>query len=347
VVIASVGSAEIGNMDRLEALKLLKGGRKGIDEWNGRRESDEEIPDLIEADLRGADLRWANLNGADLAGANLSGADLSLADLAGAELRGADLSRAKLHRASLIQADLREAELTEADLNDASCGWTIFADVDLSEVNGLDSVGHDGPSTIGIDTLFRSQGKIPEAFLRGCGVPNSVIVNRFALIGATEPIQFYSCFISYSTSDEEFAKRLHARMVQEKLRVWFAPEDMRGGKKLHEQVERAIQLHDRLLLVLSENSIKSKWVSDEIRRAREVEVSENRRKLFPIRLVDLKTVQAWKCFDADLAEDLAAEIRQYFLPDFSNWKDHDSFETSFARLLEDLKAEESIGSKPV
>jgi hypothetical protein len=30
-------------------------------------------------------------------------------------------------------------------------------------------------------------------------------------------------------------------------------------------------------------------------------------------------------------------IREYFIPDFSNWKDHDAFESSFARLLKDLR----------
>jgi hypothetical protein len=56
-------------------------------------------------------------------------------------------------------------------------------------------------------------------------------------------------------------------MRREKLRVWFAPEDIQGGKKLHQQIERAIQVHDRLLLVLSESSIHSEWVITEIRNA--------------------------------------------------------------------------------
>ena len=43
--------------------------------------------------------------------------------------------------------------------------------------------------------------------------------------------------------------------------------------------------------------------------------------------------------DADTGKDLATEIREYFIPDFSNWKDHDSFEKAFNRLLRDLKAE--------
>jgi hypothetical protein len=41
-------------------------------------------------------------------------------------------------------------------------------------------------------------------------------------------------------------------------------------------------------------------------------------------------------------EDLAAEVREYFIPDFSNWKDHDAFEKAFARLQSDLKTENSF-----
>jgi hypothetical protein len=37
--------------------------------------------------------------------------------------------------------------------------------------------------------------------------------------------------------------------------------------------------------------------------------------------------------DADVGEDLALEIRRYFIPDFSNWKDHDPFENGFKRLI--------------
>jgi len=58
-------------------------------------------------------------------------------------------------------------------------------------------------------------------------------------------------------------------------------------------------------------------------------------------LVDINKLRAWTCFDADTGKDLAVEVREYFIPDFSNWKDRDAFEKSFARLLQDLRAEES------
>jgi len=79
----------------------------------------------------------------------------------------------------------------------------------------------------------------------------------------------------------------------------------------------------------------------EIRKARRAEVEECRRKLFPIRLVDYDVLRKWKCFDADSGRDLAIEVREYFIPDFSNWEDRYSFEAAFDRLLRDLKAAEA------
>lgn len=220
---------------------------------------------------------------------------------------------------------------------------TIFGDNDLGVVTGLELVNHGGPSVIGIDTLYRSGGSIAEGFLRGCGVPDEFITYLPSLISAQQAIQFYSCFISYSHKDEAFAARLHSRMQEAHLRVWFAPEDVKGGQKLLEQIDRAIQTYDRLLLVLSKDSLESEWVMTEIRKARRIEKREHRRKLFPIRLVDMESIQAWDCFDVDTGTDLAIEVRKYYIPDFSAWKDHDLFEVAFDRLLRDLKAE-GLGS---
>ena len=47
----------------------------------------------------------------------------------------------------------------------------------------------------------------------------------------------------------------------------------------------------------------------------------------------------WECFDADAGKDLALEVREYFIPDFSNWEESDAFERAFERLLSDLRAE--------
>jgi hypothetical protein len=194
-------------MANREHLAKLK---EGVEAWNDWRKANPGIaPDLSSADLGGQDLREANLSAADLSAASLSGAVLSLANLREAKLFGAmllvaTLRGADLREANLGGADLTTADLTGADLTSAIIFGTTFGDNDLSEVKGLETVvQYDGPSIIGIDTIYKSKGKIPLAFLRGAGVPENFIEYMGSLTG--KALEFYSCFISYSTKDEEFA----------------------------------------------------------------------------------------------------------------------------------------------
>ena len=76
----------------------------------------------------------------------------------------------------------------------------------------------------------------------------------------------------------------------------------------------------------------------EIANARAREDQQKRQMLFPITLVPFDRIKDWKLFDADRGIDSAREVREYFIPDFSNWKDHDSYQKAFDRLLRDLKA---------
>ncbi len=269
-------------MDRDEALKLLKGGPEGIAEWNRRRQASEQIPDLRETDLRGASMIEANLNDADLSGADLRDADLTRANLNSANLGRSQLSRASLMWASLIDARLEGANLNgtglrganlirtrlnDANLSGARCILTVFTNIDLSEIQGLDSIQHLGPSTIGLSTLFRSKGQIPEVFLRGCGVPEAVIIRLPDLVHLVGPIQFYSCFISYSSKNGDFAERLHADLQAKGVRTWFDRKDLKIGDKIRPRIDEAIRVHEKLMIVLSDQSIASDWVEGEVEAA--------------------------------------------------------------------------------
>jgi hypothetical protein len=57
----------------------------------------------------------------------------------------------------------------------------------------------------------------------------------------------------------------------------------------------------------------------------------------PRRRVPFERIQEWKCFDADNGKESAREIREYYIPDFSNWKGHDEYKQAFDWLLRDLK----------
>lgn len=194
---------------------------------------------------------------------------------------------------------------------------------------GLETVDHQGPSTIGIDTLYRSHGSIPEVFLRGAGVPDGVITYSKLLV--ERPFQYYSCFISYSSRDEALAQCLHADLQNKGVRCWFAPEDLKIGDEFRSRIDESIQGYDRLLLILSESSVKSHWVQKEIETAFEKEAKENRIVLFPIR-IDEAVMQSQVGWAADIR-------RMRHIGDFRQWKDHGAYQQAFNRLLRDLKAD--------
>ena len=288
------------------------------------------------ANLRGAELRRANLSAALLTGAEMSGVDLSKATLNSAELTWSNLNGACLFEASFRGADLDRANLNNVyldgtDFTHAHVGWTNFGSIDLSKANGLETIRHTGPSTIGVDTIYKSKGEIPEIFLRGAGVPDSFITLIPSLITAMKPIQFYSCFISYSSLDQAFAERLHADLQAKGVRCWFAPEDMKIGDKIRPVIDQAIRVHEKLLLVLSKNSIGSDWVEKEVETAFDKENESGKIALFPIRLDEavMESDEAW-----------AADIRRTrHIGDFRKWKNHDQYQKAFDRLLRDLQAE--------
>ena len=97
-------------------------------------------------------------------------------------------------------------------------------------------------------------------------------------------------------------------------------------------------MYDALRLILSDASMNSIWVKIEVANARAREEQQKRQMLFPITIVVFDGVKECRLFDADTGIDSAREIREYFIPDFSNWKDHDSYQKAFSRLLRDLKA---------
>lgn len=291
---------------------------------------------LSGAILVGADVRRAYLSGAKLANANLLRTDLGEADLSNTDLSGANLVSADLRRAYLVNANLVNASLAQANLGNANLDGTdfdkamfsetILSNVDLSECKNLESISHDGPSSIDMRTLHRS-GMLPLAFLRGVGLPDMLIDYMPSLL--KKSLQFYTCFISYSTKDSQFAERLHADLQDKGVRCWFAPHDLPIGAKTWDAIDEAIRLRDKLFLILSEASIASDWVEDEVNKAHAEERERKVTVLFPVRIDDnvMTTLEPW-----------ARRLRdQRNIGDFRRWKDHDAYQEAFDRVLRDLK----------
>jgi len=334
--------------------------REGMESWNAwRRGNWSESPNLNGANLSGMNLAGGNFRNSLLDRVNLKGAklddaifdgslfylsDFSFASLTGAQVaaasfsetnfEGANLARAVvrfsvLDRANFKSARLRLAtfqhcSLLDCDMSQAQLGLTVFAGVNFQDARGLETCCHIGPSSVDWGTLS-SSNRLSDAFLQGVGLSDSLIDYAHSL--TQHAIQHYSSFISYSTSDQEFSIRLHSDLQNKGIRCWFAAHDMRIGDKILDTIDSAIRLRDRVLLILSEHSIESDWVEDEVTKAFEEERKRGQIVLFPIRLDDavMDTNEAW-----------AAKLRARHIGDFRRWKEHDEYQKSFARVLRDL-----------
>ena len=105
----------------------------------------------------------------------------------------------------------------------------------------------------------------------------------------------YSCFISYSSKDQDFAERLYADLQNKGVRCWFAPHDLPIGAKTWDAIDEAIKLRDKLLLILSKHSIASDWVEDEVSKAFAEERDRKQLVLFPVRIdqMVMATSEPW------------------------------------------------------
>ena len=368
-----------------EQLRIFKKGVESWNQW--RKENSSIKVDLSGADLSGMkltgiDLRDARLTRVDFRESNLQRARLSLANLSraafiGASLNQANLKETRLSSAILINADLRDADLTsaylhktilaksdlsgaylykahfsEAYLNESRFTNTAFADTtlgatDLSLVIDLEKASHHGPSTIGIDTIHKSKGEIPESFLRGCGLTDADIeyaklsnpdfsnddVNKILYrvyeLRASQAVQISPLFISYSHADGTFVDKLESYLNDKGIRFWRDVHDMKSGR-IETQIDRAIRQNPTVLLILSEHSLKSDWVEHEVRTARELEKELTHDVLCPVALDD-----SWK--NSTWPKRVMEQIMEYNILDFSAWKEDGKFGSTFNKLIDGLE----------
>lgn len=251
--------------------------------------------------------------------------DLERADLSLSMFTATQFDHVNLKRSYLNDTSFHKCSLTDVIFARALLADTVFANCTLVRPNGLERSNHASRSSIDLHTLLATP--LPEAFLRGVGLPEIVITYLDSL--KNNPIEYYSCFLSYSSNDDDFARRLYNDLQARGIRTWFAPEDLKIGDRFQVRIDESIRVHDKLVLVLSANSVASDWVEMEVEAALERERRDKRSVLFPIAIDEAGFTSG---------EPWAADIRRKrHIGDFRKWKSHDDYAAAFERLVRDLK----------
>ena len=319
-------------MDRDEALKLLRGGKEGVAEWNRLRKKGVEIPDLRGADLRHAGLRAGSTSAGPTsarptsawptsAGPNSAGPTSAMPTSAGPTSAGPTSARPT----SAMPTSARPTSVSHIATHGVRQRRSIRGEgprVYQTRGPEHDRHGHAVPL----------QGEDPRGVPPRVRLPRSRIEYLPSLIASMEPIQFYSCFISHSSKNRDFAERLHADLQAKGVRCWFDQEDLKIGDKFRHRIDQAIRVHDKLMIVLSEHSIASDWVESEVESA----LDRERRRNGPYSSRSVSMMQSWS--PRSLGRHTSDMTRH--IGDFGAWKDHDAYQKAFDRLLKDLRVSE-------
>jgi uncharacterized protein YjbI with pentapeptide repeats len=299
---------------------------------------------LIDTNLHGSVLHGTVLREADLTRSTLTRAVLTGTDMYGVELRGADLSNADLsrtflqkanfYRTNLTYANLVGANLKDADLTGAYCRGTVFADIDLSEVQGLNAIDHLGPSDVGISTLIKSGNSLPIEFLRHSGVPEAVIDALPSL--RKDAGKYHMCFIVHSKADKDVAKRVHDALQERGIRCWLDERRITPNDAAPISGNLGVRLWDKVLLVSSRTAMTSWWIENEIDLAFQKETVLNQGSDTPI--VSLIPLDIDGYLDnGDLSDAKQAQLRTRGRIAFNDWHtDSNKFNIAVDQLVDAL-----------
>lgn len=296
------------------------------------------------------DMFQVNLSGIDFEDVDLSSTVFHEPNFIKANLQGAILEGSQLYGARLMGTNLTNARLSKANINRAYFKDTLLINSNLEGVEGLNTCNHIGESIIDVKSIS-SFSEHSEPFLRGCGLldwqieaaklysaQSSIqkitdIAYRIMQLRSPSTVQYYSCFISYSHTDKEFAHLLHATLQDMGVRCWLDEHQLFPGDDLYEQIDKGINSWDKVLLCCSSSSLSSWWVDNEIDSAFEKErklMKERANKVLALIPLDLDGFM----FTDDWKNGKKQQIRSRIAADFKDWeRNREKFNQQVQRVL--------------
>jgi hypothetical protein len=112
-------------------------------------------------------------------------------------------------------------------------------------------------------------------------------------------------FVSHSSIDKVFVRRLVTELEAHNLQVWFDEHSMGVGDSIVQGISHGLMEADYFIVVLSENSVRSVWVKNELNAALMEEASKKGIVVLPVLIDNCK-------IPALLSDRIYADFRKDF-----------------------------------
>jgi hypothetical protein len=109
--------------------------------------------------------------------------------------------------------------------------------------------------------MIRFRRQLMQLGVEFLSTPKALYEDLLAQLTKLKP----SLFISYSSEDQNFVDELYAKLRASGQYVWLNTESIPKGDKWHNKMVEGLNETDILILVLSPDSVKSRWVVQEWR----------------------------------------------------------------------------------
>lgn len=314
--------------------------------------------DFSKSLLTGIHAQRSSWRNAKFCNAHITG-DLVLSRIYIADFTGAIIEKCGLPEAEWRFLRLNHTKFSPYMLQTMVNSWTILQS-DLSGIQNPQNAQHEFPSNIDFATLQKTStglAKQPElvskfsVFFQGCGLPSEIISVFESWVRekptdvevANTGANYYSCFISYSHADADFAKRLHSELQEYGIQCWLDDVEMLPGDDILEMVDWGIRKWDKVLLCCSRNSLSSPWVDREMEKAliKEEQLWRSRKQktrvIIPLDLDGY--MYEWESGKASV-------LKSRMAADFTSWpNDEARFQAHLEKLIKALRTDNLVRSR--
>ena len=279
------------------------------------------------ANMRNVDWLTCSIFDANYSHSNLSGAWFSIVFLSDASFHGAKLAATKIELSHTTDTNFSGTNLSKVRM-----AYNSISNCNLSGSIGLERTIHEGPSSIGIDTLittFRSAGDrfTPDVakFVTNSGVPKEVLRS---LEETLKTVKNYNCFVCYGQPDAEFAEKVVKDLRSTGVTCWLYALDSTPGKRTWEEIGQKRRETEKMIALCSAESL----LRDGVKKELEDTIDEDPDKLIPISLDNLWLEEGFEVRRG--TKDLKPFLTERNFADFSS---KSNYNESLKKLLTGLK----------